>query len=156
MFTNMRLVILFDMLLNNDIENIKSNLINNAFLSFLIDNVIKKYLNYKFSSNQNQLKDKSDIHYFKLPYIGNHIKNKHSKLWKAFCKKYFNTKLVFNSFKIKNYFSYNDPVPNDLNSFLIYGFTSASCNSSYIGETCPHSKTRIKGHIKKNNKSHVL
>ena len=64
MFTNMRLVILFDMLLNNDTENIKSNLINNAFLSFLIDNVIKKYLNYKFSSNQNQLKDKSDIHYF--------------------------------------------------------------------------------------------
>ena len=90
MFTNMRLVILFDMLLNNDIENIKSNLIKNAFLSFLIDNVIKKYLNYKFSSNQNQLKDKSDIHYFKLPHIRNvshHIKIKLSKLCKEFCKK---------------------------------------------------------------------
>ena len=90
MFTNARLVILFDMLLNNDIENIKSNLINNAFLSFLIDNVIKKYLNYKFSSNQNQLKDKSDIHYFKLQYIGNlshHIKYKLSKPCKEFVKK---------------------------------------------------------------------
>ena len=39
--------------------------------------------------NQNQLKDKSNVHYFKLSYIGNlsyHIRNKLSKLWKEFCK----------------------------------------------------------------------
>ena len=28
----------------------------------------KKYPDYKFPSNQNQLKDKSDFHYIKLPY----------------------------------------------------------------------------------------
>ena len=33
----------------------------NAYPPFLIDKVIKKYLNYKFSSNQNQLKDTSDV-----------------------------------------------------------------------------------------------
>ena len=68
---------------HNDIENVKFNLIKNAYPPFLIDKVIKKYLDYKFSSNQNQLKDKSDVHYFKLPYIGNlsqHIKIKPSKL----------------------------------------------------------------------------
>ena len=37
---------------HNDIENIKSNLIKNAYLPFLIDKVIKKYLDYKFSTNQ--------------------------------------------------------------------------------------------------------
>ena len=42
---------------HNDIEGIKSNLIKNAHLPFWIDKVIKKYFNYKFSSNQNQLKD---------------------------------------------------------------------------------------------------
>ena len=42
---------------HNDIQNIKSNLIENAYPPFLIDKVIKKYLDYKFSSNQNQLKD---------------------------------------------------------------------------------------------------
>ena len=44
-----------------------------------VDEVNNKYFDYKFSSNQNELKDKSDVHYFKLPYIGNlshHIKNK--------------------------------------------------------------------------------
>ena len=144
---------------HNDIENIKSNLIKNAYPPFLIDKIIKKYLNYKFSCNPNQLKDKSDVHYFKLPYIGNlshHIKNKLSKLCKEFCKENFNIKLVFNSFKIKNYFSYKDPIPNDLKSFLVYKFTCASCSSSYIGETCRHFKTRIEEHIKKDNKSHIF
>ena len=82
-----------------------------------MDKVIKKYLDYKFSSNQNQLTDKFDVHYFKLPYIGNlshHIKNKLSKLCKKFCKENFNIKRVFNLFKIKNYFAYKDPIPNDL------------------------------------------
>ena len=142
---------------HNDIENIKSNLIKNAYPPFLIDKVIKKYLDYKFSSNQNQLKDKSDVHYFKLPYIGNlthHIKIKLSKLCKEFCKEIFNIKLVFNSFRIKNYFSCKDPIPNDLKSFLVCKFTCASCSSSYISETC--CQTRIEEHIKKDNKSHIF
>ena len=75
---------------HNDIESIKSNLIKNAYPPFLINKVIKKFLNYKFSSKQNQLKDTSDVHYFKLPYNGNllhHTKNKLSKLCKEFFKK---------------------------------------------------------------------
>ena len=52
-------------------ENIKSDLIKNAYRSFLINKVIKNHINYKFSSNQHQLRDISDVHYFKLPYIGN-------------------------------------------------------------------------------------
>ena len=45
-------------------ESIKSNLIENAYPPFLIDKAIKKYLNYMFYSNQNQLKGASDVHYF--------------------------------------------------------------------------------------------
>ena len=46
-------------------------LIENEYPTFLMDRVIKKYLNHKFSSNQNQLKNTSDVYYFKLSYIGN-------------------------------------------------------------------------------------
>ena len=67
---------------HNDMEDIKSNLTENAHPPFLIDKVIKKYLDYKFSSHQNQLKDKFDVH-GNLPH---HIKNKLSKLSKEFCK----------------------------------------------------------------------
>ena len=65
-------------------------------------------------------------------------------------------KLVLNSSKIKNHFSYKDPIRNDLKSFLVYKFTCASCSSSYIDETCLHFKTRIEEHTKKDNKSHMF
>ena len=61
-------------------------------------------------------------------------------------------KLVFNSFKVKNYFSFKDRIPNDLKCFLVYKFTCASC----IGETCRDFKTRIEEHVKKYNKSHIF
>ena len=144
---------------HKDIENIKSNPIKIAYPPFLIDKVIKKYLDSKFSSNQIQLKDTPDVHYFKLPYVGNlshHIKNELSKLRKEFCKENFNIKLVFNSFKIKKCFSYKDPIPNDLKSFLVYKFLCSSCSCSYIGETCGHFKTRIEEYIRKDYKSHIF
>ena len=143
------------------LTSIKSNLFKNGHPSFLIDKVIKKYLNYKFSSNQNQLKETSDVHYFKLPYISNTITqiasntNKPSELSTEFCKEHVNIKLVFTSFKIKNYFSFKDLIPNYLKSFLVYRFTCASCNSSYMGKTCGHFQTRIEEHIKKDCKSYI-
>ena len=97
------------------------------------------------------MNDTSKVYSFKLPFIGellHCIKNKLSKLCKEFCKKKFNIKLVFNSFKIKNHFSNRDPISNDLKSFLVHIFTCASCSSSYIGETC---KTRIEKHLKNDN-----
>ena len=75
--------------------------------------------------------------------LSHYIKNKLSKLYKEFCKENFNIKQVFNSFKIKNYLAYKDPIPNHLNSFLVYKFTCANYSSSYIGETCRHFKIRI-------------
>ena len=143
---------------HDDIESIKSNLIKNALLAFLIDKVFKKYLNYKFSCNQNQLKDASDVHYFKLPFSGNlshHIKNKLSKICKKFCKENVNINLVFTSFRIENYFSYEDRIPDYLKLFLVYKFTCATCSSSYLDEICSHFKTRTNKHIKKDSKSHI-
>ena len=73
-----------------------------------------------------------------------------------FCKESFNIKLVCTSFKIQNHFSYKDLIPDSLKYLLVYKFTCASCSSSYIGETCRHFKTRIKEHIKKDNKFHIF
>ena len=75
---------------------------------------------------------------------------------KEFRKEHFKIKLVFISFKIKNYFSHKDPVPDNLKSFLAYKFTCASCSSSYIGKTGCRFKTRIGEHIKKDNKCHTF
>ena len=77
-------------------------------------------------------------------------------LCKEFCKENFNIKLAFNLFKFKSCFSYKDPIPNDLKSFLGYEFTFASCSSSYVDKTCRHFKTRIEEHIKKESKSDIF
>ena len=53
---------------------------------------------------------------------------------------------------IKNYFSYKDPVPDDLKSFLVYTFICGSSSSS----TCCHFTTKIEEHIKKDNKSRIF
>ena len=50
------------------------------------------------------------------------------------------------------FFPYKDQIPDNFKYFLVYKFTCASCNSSYIGQTCCHFKTRIEEHIKKDNK----
>ena len=63
---------------------------------------------------------------------------------------------MFNSFKIKSYISYKDPIPNDLKYFLVHKFTCASCSSSYIGKTCRHFKTRIGEHIEMDSKFHIF
>ena len=107
---------------------------------YQINNVIKKYLDYKFSNDQNQLKGKSDVHCFKLPYISNlsyHIKNKLSELYKENFKK----RKFWHSFKIKNYFSYKHPIP---------------VVPAILAKNCCHFKTRIEEHMKMDNKSHIF
>ena len=61
---------------------------------------------------------------------------------------------LLHSFKVKNYFSNKDHVPDNSKCFLVYKFTSASCSSSYIGETCHHFKSSIEEHFKKDVNSH--
>jgi len=86
----------------------------------------------------------------------NLIKLKLMRIAKRYCKESFNIKIVFNSFKIKSYFSYKDQVPNDLKSFLVYQFNCAHCNVSYIGETTRHFKTRIEEHLRRDKNSHIF
>ena len=74
---------------HNDLENIKSNLIENASPPFLICKFIKYYLNRKFSSNQNQLRETSNLYYFTLSHICSlfhHFFNKLLKLCKKICQ----------------------------------------------------------------------
>ena len=78
------------------------------------------------------------------------LENIQSKFRKS-CQKSANAdyKTVFTSFKINNHFSTKDKTPYFSKSFLVHKFVSARCNSSYIGETYRHFKTRIDEHVKK-------
>lgn len=149
---------------NNDVNDLIFTLKRNLFPQHLIDNVIEGHNQNTNSSTSFQplitepTTDKPTIRYFKLPFIGyySELTNRRLKsLIKRFCID-LEVKLVFSSYKIKNLFSFKDPIPSELQSCVVYQFTCAGCNSRYIGETSRHLSTRIKEHISSDKKSHIF
>ena len=142
---------------NEDIMKLTNTLTLNGYPKSFINKNINSYLNNFFNLITKD-SENTNCSYFKLPYIGkfsNHTKKKIKTLIKRFCKDNVNIKLVFNSYKIKQYFSAKDKIPSDLKSNIVYKFTCARCNASYIGETCRHISTRMDEHFRTDKKSHV-
>ena len=76
-----------------------------------------------------------------------------------FCKYYcksLNIKIVLTPFKFTNMFKVKDPIPQFLESFVVYKFVCPGCNVCYIGETTRHLSTKIKEHLEKDKKSHIF
>ena len=59
-----------------------------------------------------------------------------------------NLKIIFvNNLTISSMFPFKDPIPDDLKSNVVYKFKCGICNSTYIGETTRHFKTRVAEHM---------
>ena len=147
--------------LNKDLNKLSEIFKRNCFPSHFIDKITKQYLRtprQNPNKNVSNNTENTNIHYLKLPYIGNYSRLTQIKirqLCKRFCKD-LNIKLVFSTFKIKTFFSFKDPIPTALKSFVVYEFTCAGCNSHYIGETSRHFSTQIKDHTLTDRNSHVF
>ena len=85
---------------------------------------------------------------FLIPYIGLPSVIFGKKL-KRLLKEYYcmYVKVVFSSFKVKNYFSLKRHTPMPLMANVVYQFTCLrDANSTYIGKTIRHLATRVKEH----------
>ena len=85
---------------------------------------------------------------FLIPYIGLPLVIFIRKL-KRLLKDYYciDVKVVFSSFKVKNYFSLKCHTPMPLMANVVYQFTCLrDANSTYIGKTIRHLATRVKEH----------
>ena len=58
-------------------------------------------------------------------------------------------------FKLRNVFSVKDSGPQSLRSRVVYKFSCAGCNASYIGETTRHICARVREHLLSDKSSHV-
>ena len=133
------------------------NFNKNQFPTKLINKVTKRYLNLKYDNKpfKNKIGVKTDTRFFKLPYTGKYSNispKKIQNLVKAFCKDiYF--RVILTPFKISNKFSYKDPLPFHLKSFITYKLICANCKVCYVGETTRQFITRINEHLLEDPKS---
>ena len=117
----------------NDLENLTKILSKNQFPTKLIYTVTKQYLNLKFDKKrfENNTEKKTDTRfsYHTLANIQTLLKKKNiQNLVKTFCKD-IDVKVVLTPFKISNKFSYKDPLPFHLQSFIVYKFI---CENSKV------------------------
>ena len=65
------------------------------------------------------------------------------------CGKGIRLRIVFKSpNRLRTGFSFKDPVPIDMDSFLLYKYTCDTCNCVYIGETTRHYLVRTSEHLR--------
>ena len=144
----------------NDLKILTKTLNKNQFPTKLIDKFTKKYLNLKLHKRplENNTELKTDTRFFKLLYIckySNIAQKKIQNLVKTFCKGIV-VKVVLTPFEISYRFSYKDPLPLDLQSFIGYKFICANCEVCYMGETTRHFITRINEHLQKDAKLNIF
>ena len=105
----------------DDLSEIKLVLKRNSYPPFILDKIIKAYINKIHHNNNKVSSEINKFRYYKLPYIGKYSEQVQKKITKL-CKQYCNentAKVVFTSFKISNYFSLKDATPYFLKSFLV-------------------------------------
>ena len=106
---------------HDDVSKIKNVLKRNSYPPFILDKIIKAYINKIHYNNNKYSSEINEFRYFTFPYIGKYseqVQKKIAKLCKQYCNENY-VKIVFTSFKISNYSSLKDATPYFLKSFLV-------------------------------------
>ena len=121
----------------------------------------KEILDSKFVKNEDPkvLEDKVET-ILLVPYVGMPSVIFGRKI-REILKKYYciDVRVVFTSFKVKNYFSLKCRAPLPLLANVVYKFTCLrDANTTYIGKTIRHLATRVKEHETSSSavKDHLL
>ena len=125
----------------------------NGYPEGIFDKVLGKFLDKKFKSEKKRTgEDEEKYVILIVPYLG-YVSDNFKKRVCSFGKKLgVNTRIVYKSFKISQYFSLKDVTPKGLKANVIYSFhCSCDKNISYIGKTIRHLAVRSKEHLKGNS-----
>ena len=134
---------------SREIDYLKGIFLRNGYPESVFSSCVKRFLDSKFSdkTSSNITDDKVET-IFLVPYIGVPSVIFGRKIRDIF-KKYYciDVKIVFTSFKVKNYFSLKCRAPLPLLANVVYKFTCLrDANTTYIGKTMRHLVTRVKEH----------
>ena len=124
--------------------------VNNAYPSQFFATCVNRFLTKKFdpqSDRTQPLVERMET-IFVVPYIGQASVIFGNKLCKLFKTRFLiDIKIVYTTFKIKNYFSLKCRTPLPLLANVVYRFQcSRDVNLTYIGKTKRHLTTRVREH----------
>ena len=137
---------------HDELLKIKLILAKNCYPSALVDNVIRKFLNERFSPSKKPPvpeQNKQRI-VFCIPFLGHlsfKLRNNITKLIKAH---YPNVKLQFvykSPKRLSSIFKIKDLLPSLVCSNVIYKYSCSGCSATYYGKTSRNLKIRCYEHL---------
>ena len=136
-----------------DLENIKCILQKN----YLIENIVKTYLNNNCCPKENDTTKKSyNVRYYRLPFtdkFSEHLQHRLNNLIKNYCKTVA-VKIVFKTFKIGQAFSNKDSIPSSLKSTVaVVLVTLVKLPDIYqhvLWNTWKHKNSHVYKHLQNN------
>ena len=135
---------------SQEVDFLKGVFSQNGYPEDLFTSCLRRFVNNKCDRSIQNSKNKEDRveTIFFIPYIGLPSIIFSRKLKELF-KKYYciDIRIVFTSFKVKNYFSLKCSTPLPLLANVVYKFKCLrDANNIYIGKTIRHLATRVKEH----------
>ena len=136
-------------LINNEVNKLKDIFIKNGYPKTVFHSCVRRFFDKLFRPKQSSDTDKTEVTMC-LPYLGT-ISLKTRRRLKNIMKQSLpkiNLNVIFrSSCRIRSFFNFKDKLSTDLVSHLIYKFTCADCNASYLGETNRHYIVRCCEHL---------
>lgn len=138
------------LLFTEEVDFLKNLFTTNGYPATLFDSCLKRFINDKFNSDSTRKKiedDKIETLFF-IPYIGLPSVIFGKKLKTLFQMYYkIDLRIIYTTFKVKNYFSLKSCTPLPLVANVVYKFNClCDTNTAYIGKTTRHLATRVKEH----------
>ena len=122
---------------------------NNGFPVQLVDFSICKLLNHVYSPNLLVPTVPKLKQYFVFPFFGvqsEKLKQELTSLLEKFYPQIDVNVILINKFKIGSFFRFKDRIPVGCQSSVVYLFSCASCDASYIGSTKRALYNRVSQH----------
>ena len=136
-------------LIHDEIVHLKLTMKRNAFPSNVIDTIIKRFLNHLHHQRKTAIKEPKKCLQLILPFLGSTSRKLELTINRTLKQHMpeLRVKIVSRaSVRLCSLFSFKDKIPSYLNSGVVYKFSCGGCNSTYIGKTKRHMKTRVCEH----------
>ena len=136
--------------MHKEIEFLRTLFMENGYSDGLFSSCLQRFLSEKFSTSAAKTKVREDgvETIFSIPYVGLPSTIYARKIQQLMKDNFgITVRVIFNTFKVKNYFSLKCTTPTPLLANVVYKFQCLrDSNKAYIGKTKRHLTTRVKEH----------